>query len=166
MRAGIRKKLSKTQSRKMLTYEMNIPTLSQASILANLPIIRKWLTDRDKKDRPVTTWCYTCAHYKVPLRPVISFSSSLCSRWHFCLLHIQDSTEASRFEDFVDELLHHCEPYAEPKPVLVLDNASFHHYLCIRLHPQTDTTHKFASNSYFHILFDVKLGSNLAMHLF
>jgi transposase len=39
----------------------------------------------------------------------------------------QGSTDASMFEDFVEELLHHCGKWPEPKSVLVMDNASFHH---------------------------------------
>ncbi|OQE34372.1 hypothetical protein PENCOP_c018G08109 [Penicillium coprophilum] len=37
------------------------------------------------------------------------------------------STDAAVFEDFVDELLRHCGRWPEPKSVLVMDNASFHH---------------------------------------
>jgi hypothetical protein len=37
------------------------------------------------------------------------------------------STDAAVFEDFIDELLHHCGRWPEPKSVLVMDNASFHH---------------------------------------
>ncbi|KAI3112716.1 hypothetical protein CBS147330_9904 [Penicillium roqueforti] len=37
------------------------------------------------------------------------------------------STDAAVFEDFVDELLCHCGRWPEPKSVLVMDNASFHH---------------------------------------
>lgn len=37
------------------------------------------------------------------------------------------STDASVFEDFVEELLQHCGKWPEPKSVLVMDNASFHH---------------------------------------
>lgn len=37
------------------------------------------------------------------------------------------STDAAVFEDFVDELLCHCRRWPEPKSVLVMDNASFHH---------------------------------------
>jgi transposase len=37
------------------------------------------------------------------------------------------STDASVFEDFIEELLHHCGRWPEPKSVLVMDNASFHH---------------------------------------
>jgi transposase len=37
------------------------------------------------------------------------------------------STDASVFEDFIEELLHHCGRWPEPKSVLVIDNASFHH---------------------------------------
>jgi transposase len=36
------------------------------------------------------------------------------------------STDASIFEDFIDELLRHCRRWPEPKSVLVMDNASFH----------------------------------------
>ena len=37
------------------------------------------------------------------------------------------STDAAMFEDFVDQLLQHCGKWPEPKSVLVMDNASFHH---------------------------------------
>ncbi|KAJ5513129.1 hypothetical protein N7463_002681 [Penicillium fimorum] len=37
------------------------------------------------------------------------------------------STDATVFEDFIDELLRHCGRWPEPKSVLVMDNASFHH---------------------------------------
>jgi transposase len=37
------------------------------------------------------------------------------------------STDASVFEDFIEELLHHCGKWPELKSVLVMDNASFHH---------------------------------------
>ncbi len=36
------------------------------------------------------------------------------------------STTATVFEDFIDQLLHHCGRWPEPKPVLVMDNASIH----------------------------------------
>nr|XP_001390211.2 transposase [Aspergillus niger CBS 513.88] len=36
------------------------------------------------------------------------------------------STDASFFEDFIEELLQHCGKWPEPKSVLVMDNASFH----------------------------------------
>lgn len=39
----------------------------------------------------------------------------------------QGSTDASVFEDFIGELLQHCGRWPEPKSVLVMDNASFHH---------------------------------------
>ncbi|KAF4262843.1 hypothetical protein CNMCM8812_004371 [Aspergillus fumigatus] len=39
----------------------------------------------------------------------------------------QGSTDASIFEDFIEELLHHCGRWPEPKSVLVMDNAAFHH---------------------------------------
>ena len=38
----------------------------------------------------------------------------------------QGSTDAERFEDFVEELLHWCGRWPEPKSVLIMDNASFH----------------------------------------
>jgi transposase len=31
------------------------------------------------------------------------------------------------FEDFIEQLLQHCGKWPEPKSVLVMDNASFHH---------------------------------------
>ena len=31
------------------------------------------------------------------------------------------------FEDFIAQLLHHCGRYPEPKSVIVMDNASWHH---------------------------------------
>jgi transposase len=39
----------------------------------------------------------------------------------------QGSTDSAIFEDFVDQLLQHCGRWPEPKSVLVMDNASFHH---------------------------------------
>lgn len=38
----------------------------------------------------------------------------------------QGSTDASFFEDFIEELLQHCGKYPEPNSVIVMDNASFH----------------------------------------
>ena len=35
--------------------------------------------------------------------------------------------DASFFEDFIEELLQHCGKWPEPKSVLIMDNASFHH---------------------------------------
>lgn len=35
--------------------------------------------------------------------------------------------DAAVFEDFIDQLLRHCGRWPEPKSVLVMDNASFHH---------------------------------------
>ncbi|KAJ5244598.1 hypothetical protein N7489_004694 [Penicillium chrysogenum] len=37
------------------------------------------------------------------------------------------STDAIVFEDFIAQLLQHCGRWPEPKSVLVMDNASFHH---------------------------------------
>jgi transposase len=39
----------------------------------------------------------------------------------------QGSTDASIFEDFIEQLLQHCGRWPEPKSVLIMDNASFHH---------------------------------------
>ena len=36
------------------------------------------------------------------------------------------STDIDMFEDFIEELLHHCGRYPEPKSVLIMDNASWH----------------------------------------
>jgi transposase len=35
--------------------------------------------------------------------------------------------DAVIFEDFIEQLLQHCGRWPEPKSVLVMDNASFHH---------------------------------------
>lgn len=37
------------------------------------------------------------------------------------------STDSSVFEDFIKRLLAHCGRWPEPKSVLIMDNASFHH---------------------------------------
>lgn len=39
----------------------------------------------------------------------------------------QGSTDSIVFEDFIEQLLHHCGRWPEPKSVLIMDNASFHH---------------------------------------
>ena len=39
----------------------------------------------------------------------------------------QGSTDGAVFEDFIEQLLSHCGRWPEPKSVLVMDNASFHH---------------------------------------
>jgi transposase len=39
----------------------------------------------------------------------------------------QGSTDADIFADFIEQLLQHCGRWPEPKSVLVMDNASFHH---------------------------------------
>lgn len=39
----------------------------------------------------------------------------------------QGSTDAAVFEDFIEQLLQHRGKWPEPKSVLVMDNASFHH---------------------------------------
>jgi transposase len=37
------------------------------------------------------------------------------------------STDAAVFEDFIDQLLHHCSRWPEPESVLVMDNATIHY---------------------------------------
>lgn len=37
------------------------------------------------------------------------------------------STHTPMLEDFIEQLLHHCGRWPEPKSVLVMDNVSFHH---------------------------------------
>jgi transposase len=39
----------------------------------------------------------------------------------------QGTTDSALYEDFIEQLLHHCGRWPEPKSVLVTDNASFHH---------------------------------------
>ena len=39
----------------------------------------------------------------------------------------QGLTDGAVFEDFIEQLLHHCGRWPEPKSVLIMDNASFHH---------------------------------------
>jgi transposase len=39
----------------------------------------------------------------------------------------QGLTDASVFEDFIEQLLQHYGKWSEPKSVLVMDNASFYH---------------------------------------
>lgn len=39
----------------------------------------------------------------------------------------QGSTDSTIFKDFIKQLLHHCGKWPDPKSVLVMDNASFHH---------------------------------------
>jgi transposase len=39
----------------------------------------------------------------------------------------QGTTDADVYEDFIEQLLRHCGRWPEPKSVLIMDNASFHH---------------------------------------
>jgi hypothetical protein len=39
----------------------------------------------------------------------------------------QGTTDAPVFEDFIEQLLPHCGSWPEPKSVIIMDNASFHH---------------------------------------
>jgi hypothetical protein len=52
--------------------------------------------------------------------PAYSQNSILLSRI------FQGTTDSAMFEDFIEQLLHHCGRYPEPNSVLVMDNASFH----------------------------------------
>jgi hypothetical protein len=38
----------------------------------------------------------------------------------------QGTTDSALYEDFIEQLLHHCGQWPEPRSVLVMDNASFH----------------------------------------
>lgn len=38
----------------------------------------------------------------------------------------QGSTDAAVFEDFIEQLLQHCNKWPEPKSIIIMDNASFH----------------------------------------
>jgi transposase len=38
----------------------------------------------------------------------------------------QGTTDSAMFEDFIEQLLHHCGRYPQPNSVLVMDNASSH----------------------------------------
>lgn len=58
-------------------------------------------------------------------------------RWHILPAYAQDgivlrrvyqgSTDSELFEDFIAQLPHHCGRYPEPKSVIIMDNASWHH---------------------------------------
>ena len=58
-------------------------------------------------------------------------------RWHILPAYAQDgivlrrvyqgSTYSDLFEDFIAQLFHHCERCPEPKSVISMDNASWHH---------------------------------------
>jgi hypothetical protein len=39
----------------------------------------------------------------------------------------QGSTDGAVFEDFIEQLLHHCQLYPAQNSVLIMDNASFYH---------------------------------------
>ena len=39
----------------------------------------------------------------------------------------QGITDGALFEDYIEQILHHCRPCPELKSVLIMDNASFHH---------------------------------------
>lgn len=37
------------------------------------------------------------------------------------------STDRTTFEDFIDQLLHHCSKWPEPETVLIMDNVAFYY---------------------------------------
>jgi transposase len=39
----------------------------------------------------------------------------------------QGSTDGTLFEDFIEQLLHYCNPFPQPRSVIIMDNAAFHH---------------------------------------
>lgn len=39
----------------------------------------------------------------------------------------QGTTDSAMYEDYIEQLLQHCEPFPKPRSVLVMDNAFFHH---------------------------------------
>ena len=39
----------------------------------------------------------------------------------------QGFTDGSMFEDFIEPLLHHCNPIPQPRSVIIMDYVSFHH---------------------------------------
>ena len=39
----------------------------------------------------------------------------------------QGSTDGTMFEDFIEQLLQHCNLFPQPRSVIIMDNASFHH---------------------------------------
>ena len=57
-------------------------------------------------------------------------------RWHMLPVYAEDgivlgrvysgSVDNDLFEDFVTQLLHHCNPYPKKRSVIVADNASWH----------------------------------------
>jgi len=64
----------------------------------------------------------------------------------------QGSTDAIMFEDFIEQLLHHCGRWPEPKSVLIMDNASFHH---------TDRIRELCSNAGVKLLYLPPYSSDL-----
>jgi hypothetical protein len=68
---------------------------------------------------------------------LVQFAQFHCGRWYQILpAYAQDgivlarmfqgSTNSSIFEDFIEQLLAHCERWLVPKSVLVMDNAYYH----------------------------------------
>jgi transposase len=58
---------------------------------------------------------------KYQILPAYTQNSILLSRV------FQRTTDSALFENFIEQLLHHCGRWPEPKSVLIIDNASFHH---------------------------------------
>lgn len=70
--------------------------------------------------RPVQVAHYSRG-YRFQILPAYSQDGILLSRIY------QGSTDGPIFEDFIEQLLHHCGRYPEPKSVLVMDNVAFHY---------------------------------------
>lgn len=59
--------------------------------------------------------------YRYQILPAYTQDGILLSRVY------QGSTDLDVFEDFLEQLLHHCGRWPEHSSVLIMDNASFHH---------------------------------------
>ncbi len=59
--------------------------------------------------------------YRYQILPAYTQEGILLSRVY------QGSTDHELFEDFIEQLLHHCGRWPEPRSVLIIDKASFHH---------------------------------------
>jgi hypothetical protein len=66
-------------------------------------------------DCPIASW------QRYQILPAYSQNGILLSRV------FQGATDSEVFEDFIEQLLCHCDKWPEPNSVLVMDNAAFHH---------------------------------------
>lgn len=80
----------------------------------------------------VSPWGGTCPEFLFPAGPAIPDTTRVFPGGILMSRVFQGSTDASVFEDFIEQLLRHCGRWPEPKSVLVMDNASFHHTEQIR----------------------------------